>query len=232
VLERYDAARTARERRAAAVAADLLLWTRVAGVARPGVEGRVTIAAPETARLVVNGAFGVALDLAARGDTLEGWVPSRHRAFTLDTTDTGGGLAPGAAACRALGGLWQPPGTAWDAAVAVGDAWVVHWNERGDSLWMTVTADGRPRRVEWRPSRGDTLGVSYESWSALDGEPWPDRLTFDETRGAVTVRVRLERIRLVSPSWARLRAAIPEGTPRSSMEDLASWWDDMLSGPR
>jgi hypothetical protein len=230
VMQRYTAARSEREQRAAGVAADLLLWTRIAGQPRPGVSGRITIAAPDAARLVVGAAFGVAIDVAARGDTLEGWVPSRRRAFVFDTTEAATGLAPGAAACRALGGLWQPPGAAWDAAVAADEVWTLRWSERGDSLRMTVTADGRPRDVEWRPSRGDTLTVSYESWTSLAGEPWPNRLAWTEARGAISARARLDRIRVVAIPPAERRAAIPMGASRSSMEEMSSWWEELTGG--
>ncbi|MFI5372880.1 MAG: hypothetical protein ACHQ52_15100, partial [Candidatus Eisenbacteria bacterium] len=116
VMQRYLGMRTERERRASGLAADMLVWARMRGEARPGVSGRLWIAAPDGARLAIDGAFGVACDLAARGDTLEGWLPARHAAVTLDMRAGDAGPAPGDAACRALGGLWQPPGSAWDAA--------------------------------------------------------------------------------------------------------------------
>jgi hypothetical protein len=231
VLERYDAALSPRERRASGLAADLLLWTRVGGRAQPGVEGRVWIAAPHAARLVVDAAFGVGIDLAAHGDTLEGWVPSRRRAFVFDATDLGAGPAPGGTACRALAALWRPPSRAWDDATAGKDGWTLRWAEDADSLVMTVTPEGRPHRVEWRPARGDTLAVSYESWVALDGEPWPDRLEWTESGSGVSVRARLTRIRRTELQPAQLRAAIPEGATRSTWEELSSWWDE-LTGAR
>jgi hypothetical protein len=230
VMQRYAAARTARERRAAGVAADLLLWTSVGGEPEPGVSGRIWLAAPDAARIVVDAAFGVAVDIAARGDTLEAWVPSRRRAFAFDTTGLGIALTPGATACRAFAALWQPPGRAWDDAVATREGWTLRWREHGDSLILSVTADARPRRLEWRPSRGDTLTLSYETWSALDGEPWPDRLAWTESRGAVKVRGRLLRIRSVTPAPARMRAAIPAGAARSSWKEWSEWWDDLRSG--
>jgi hypothetical protein len=232
VLERYDAGRTARARRAAGLAADLLLWTRIGGKAQPGVEGRIWIAAPDAARLVVDAAFGVGIDLAAHGDTLEGWVPSRRRAFVFDAKDLGAGPEPGPTACRTLGALWQPPGRAWDDATPVKDGWMLRWREGTDSLVMTVTGDGRPRRVEWRPASGDTLAVSYETWLTLDGEPWPDRLAWTEARSAVSIRARLTRIRATPIAPGELRAAIPKGATRSTWEELSQWWDEMTGGGR
>lgn len=230
VMQRYRAGVSARERLAAGLRADLLVWARVRGATLPGASGRIRLRSPDGCYVVIPSALGVALELAAHADTLEAYVPSRRSGARIVTDPGVSGVRPAVAVVRLLSGTWDPPGAAWDDAVASDSGWVVRWSELGDSLRLLVDRDGRPSVAEWRPLPGDTVRVRYVSFAPLAGGGWPDRAAWSEQRWAMRAIVRFERIR---PDAARGREEAPVRlTTRDpagirEVADLERWWSEL-----
>jgi hypothetical protein len=233
VTQRYRVAESARERLAAGLRGDLLVWARMRGEALPGVSGRLLIRAPDGLHVIVDSAFGVAMELSARAETLEAYVPSRRTGGRTVTDPAGLGVPPSMAAVRFLAGAWTPPGAAWDAATRSDSGWVVRWAEHADSLRLVVDGDGRPRMIEWRPALGDTLCVRYVSFVPLGGSSWPDRTEWSEARWGMSARVRLERLRPEAPpanERLRIRSSLAGPETLEEYADFERWWSELMRG--
>src|SRR5439155_7365948 len=139
--------------------------------------------------LRVESAFGTALDLAARSDTVTASMPGERLAFEgvgPETTSRLGG--PGAIGFRIWSGAWDPPARAWRETVARDSLLALHWTEGPDSLVMTVGRAGLPVEVAAAPGSGHGARVRYRGWTHVDGVAWPSLLEIeiDAGRGSGT----------------------------------------------
>lgn len=208
--ERYRLALAAREARGVAVDAEVLLWAEApVGDKLPGAEGRLLLAGPDAFRLRVSSLFGTALDLAARGDSLTAYVPSRRRGLSLDAIrDSLGVSHPGALAFRTLAATWRPPGPAWERAAARGPVLEVTWLEGDDSLFLAIGSAGLPAWASFARSDGGGVRVDYQGWDASGGVAWPARFVLADRDGAFKVACKVSRVRFPA-AIDSLRLAVP-----------------------
>jgi len=221
VYERYRVALEARERRSAAVESDIAVWVRLPDRGRlPGVQAALWMAAPGAARLRVGSTFGTALDLAARGDSVTLYVPSRRAYAQADAnTDSLGVREPGAWMVRAWCGTWRAGAAAFDAGALEGAPHVARWMERGDSLTLAVDAAGLPAWLRVRRA-GSELRVDYPEWGAWDGVRWPARIEVSEGDGGFHLTCRVQRVRFPARAEpGRMAVRMPADAERHE------WWE-------
>lgn len=224
--ERFERARGARE---AAVMAEMTLtmWPHAAsGAALPGFDAVVAMAPPSAFRFRVASLFGTAIDLAARGDSIVAWVPSRREGAALDTrVDPVGVHAPGRFGVWLFAGDWSIPEAAWTRATWQDSLLNVRWLEGADSLGVTLGAAGLPRRARvWQQSADGIQGleVAYGAWQRAGNADWPADLEVRDLAGRLTVRSRVDRVRVtprVDP--ARLMVSLPPGAHLVAWDELS-----------
>jgi hypothetical protein len=166
--------------------------------------------------------FGTALDLGLAGDSVVAYAPAQRWGVALDAVSDSLGLEqPGRLATRFVSAGWRPPQSAWAGGTWDGEALVVRWRERADSVALSVDEAGRPVRARlWRdPRRG--VVVDYERWEAVDGVAWPALLKVRTLGGTFDLTCRLDRVRfLARPDRSRLAVLVPGDAERLGLERL------------
>ncbi len=207
-----------RERLAGMVTGSATLWPRgsaacdsCAPARLPAVQADLVLAAPGGLRLRVHSAFGTAVDLVLRGDSLLAYVPGLALAVALDAVrDSFGPAAPGRLAGRVVAAAWRP---APEAPVVWRDGapeW--RWREGEDSLAVAPDADGLPALV--RLWRADAPGarVRYTRWETKEGVPWPMAWSLETGARGAAVECRLDQVTFAArPDPDRLTVRIPAG---------------------
>lgn len=214
--QRFERARAAREA-AAMTEMWVTLWPRAAAGGLPGFDAQVTIAAPSAFRFRVASLFGTAFDISARGDSIVGWVPSRREGAAVDAgVDPVGVRAPGRFGVWLFAGEWRPPDEAWARAVWRDSLLELAWREGADSLAVAIGPSGQPREARaWQEAGADAQGleVSYTDWQHAGGAQWPQAFEIRDLENRLTVRARVDRVRVSPrPDWDRLAVALPAGT--------------------
>ncbi|HEY2956216.1 MAG TPA: hypothetical protein VGK89_13340 [Candidatus Eisenbacteria bacterium] len=222
---RYRAGSGARQALATAADAEASAW--VSGEALgdlPGVHARLALGAPDAFRVRVESLFGTAVDLAARGESLSCFVPSRRLGVALDAVaDTLGLRSPGSLGCRVLAATWDPPAAAWREARVEGGVLVARWQEEGDSLALGVGPDGLPRWVELHRPRGREVRALYGGWEMVERARWPTRLDVESAGAGLKLTLRLARVqRNLRPGPERLAVRIPPDAKRLEWSALRS----------
>lgn len=223
---RFERARTARDQVGRGIDGDVVL--RVGGEAMgslPAMSATVVLAGPDAARVRVRSAFGTALDVAARGDSLTAFVPARHLALELGAaSDTLGMPIPGPLAYRLWSATWAPPGDAWRSGTVVDSLIVLRWTESGDSLALGIAPSGLPRRVEWERPGSARVVCDYPAWAWVRNTAWPSRIEFEDVDGAVRVSCTLSQLRAAAtPARARTGVRLPDGVERVEWSALRRW---------
>ena len=221
--DRYRTALAGREARGAGVDAQVLLWAEFPEATRlPGAEGRLLLAGPDAFRLRVGSLFGTALDLAARGDSLSAYVPSRRQGVRLDARRDSLGLRrPGDLAFRALSAAWRPPAAAWEGATWRDTLLWVWWLEDHDTLGIAIGSEGLPARASWVRPDGDGVTVSYRGWDRSPGIAWPAVFELRDLHGAFRVTGKVSHLHFADRVQAtRLAVTIPDGAEPMSLAAL------------
>jgi len=218
---RYRTALAERQAPETMVDASLVVWTELGERRLPGVEAQLLLAAPDAFRFRVGSLFGTALDLAARGDSLVAYVPSRRTGTRLDATrDSLGLLNPGSLGFRALAAAWSPPEAAWAAGAAEDSLWRITWLEDGDTLRLAVGTSGLPVWASLtRPGKPE-VRAGYRGWNAGHATTWPDIVEIEEAGGRVRVVYRVSQVRFPQRDAARLAVRIPPGAATLTVDEL------------
>jgi hypothetical protein len=204
-----------REALGRALDAEITLWAR-RGRSGPwrGVTGALSLASPDACRLRVASMFGTAFDVVARGDSVVAVLPARRLGVVADATRDALGLrVPGAAGFRAFAAAWRPPDAAWSSGTWSQDMLTLRWAEAGDSLRLTIGADGLPGSITL--ARGDSIAAQarYARWMRHEGVAWPSSIEFGGRDGVMSVRCTLGRTRFRSkPDAGRMAVLLPAGT--------------------
>jgi hypothetical protein len=222
VSARYRSDLLARESLGQALDADARIW--LGGSAfeqRPALSATLALGAPDGCRLRVGSLFGVALDVAARGDTVTALVPGRRLALEVNAAgDTLGVADPGALAYRVWSAAWRPPDSAWDTARA-DSVLRVRWSESDDRLELSVDATGRPLEVRLSRPGGPNVACRYRGWESVGGVPWPSWIEFEDDAGTVHVECRVSQMRARrGAARERLVVHIPDGVERLVWSEL------------
>lgn len=213
----YRGALATREALGPVVDSELNLWIRGKELGHlPGVHARLAVRAPDAFRMRIESAFGVALDIAAHGDSLAAYAPGERLGLVLDAAaDTLGVRSPGALGYRVMSAAWSPPGEAWSAGRIEDSLLVVRWSEAGDSLVLGVGSNGLPRWILLRGPGGATATASYRAWVLVDRTPWPSRVEFEDGAARIRLTLRLTRVRRnAHPAPRLLSVQIPPGAER------------------
>ncbi len=231
--ELYLAALEGREAKATMASGEALVWTRAAGTGRlPAVQVYLALARPDAFRARVASAFGVALDLAARGDSVTAWAPGRREGLALDAVrDSLGVPGLGELAVRLWSADWRPPTAAWSAATWEESLLVVGWRERGDSLSLAVDRRGLPAWARLRRSDGSGARAAYSMWTRTEGADWPWLVEVENAARSFRVTCRLERLRFASrPDPAQLTVRIPADAERLEAGGLRRLLEELEGG--
>jgi hypothetical protein len=198
----------------------------------PGAHARLLLAGPDGFRLRVESAFGTALDVSGRGDTVMAYIPPERLAMVIESaSDTLGVRFPGALGYRLWSGTWDPPTDAWRDAEWRDSLIVLRWTEEDDSLAMAVGSTGLPRSLEVSRGRGKVVRVDYRAWSSTERTWWPAWIEISDRDQRNQATCRIQRVRFVRPppgrarlmiripadaepvSWSELRMALERWTP-------------------
>jgi hypothetical protein len=221
--ERYAQALDRRTHAGAMIECDATVWTTTGRTgALPGVQALLVLAAPDAFRLRVESLFGVALDLAARGDSITAYVPARRQGTAFDARrDSIGIVAPGSLAYRVWSASWQPPDAAWAAATRRESLLIVRWEEQGDSVTLEIGANGLARRVRAQRANGGEITAEYPAWMMLEGVTWPARVEFRDGAESFEVVCRINRVRFQPAiNASRLAVRMPAGIRPMSWPEL------------
>lgn len=222
-MPRYGAALAQRQAKGAMAEAEAVVWTRRAGAgALPAVQATLALARPDRFRLRAQSLFGTAIDLAAHGDSLTAYLPSRRAGASLDATrDSLGVRLPGTLACRVMSADWQPPEDAWERAAWRDTLLVLRWEEDGDSLAVAVGGGGLPESVTLTGPAGRGARVRYEEWRFEDGVMWPALLVLEDLPRSFSITCRIERVRFrPRPDDQRFAVRIPGEARRLDRAEL------------
>jgi hypothetical protein len=230
VSARFAARLAERRSRAAQAEGDYSVWVRRSGAEDlPGVSVRTRLAAPDAFRLRVDAMLGTAVDARAHRDTLVLDAPALGIAAVTDGgKDHSGRQDIGGWVWRAFSAGWSPPAEAWSRGSATDSAWVVSWEEAGDSLQLAVAANGLPRSARLRFPGGGGAEVRYARWASWNGVMWPARIVAAETEGRLSVTLQASSLILkgAAPS-AAAALRVPSGAVRMSRKKLLSWLERM-----
>ncbi len=207
--------------------AEVTLWPR--GLAAcdtcapgrlPAVQADLAVLAPAAVRLRVRSAFGTALDVALRGDSLLAYAPGFGWAVALDAArDSFGPPAPGRLAASLLSGVWPPaPGA---VAIARSEGLELLWREDGDSVAVLVDETGRPASVRWWRPGEPGVRVRYTRWDGKHGFVWPASWSLENEATGSGLELRVDRVIFPpQPDSGRLLVAIPDGAERVGAGEL------------
>lgn len=223
----YRSRLAGREERARMAVAEATLWPR--GFAPcdscpparlPAVQADLLVLAPEGFRLRVRSAFGTAVDLGLRGDSLKVHAPALGLAAALDAAHDGEGLpATGELAVRLVSAAWRPPASAPAVWRGGGLEWL--WREARDSLAVTVDEDGLPAEARWWRSGEGGARVRYDRWETTDGVAWPMAWSLEAGGGGARLDCRVERVAFAGrPDPARLEVRIPADARFVGVDEL------------
>lgn len=234
---RYLAGVLERERGAGLVEASVMLWARTragvpgpAGPVRdasalrplPAVQVDLRLGWPDAFRVRLAPVFGVALDVAVRGDSLVAFAPAQRSGLALDAVrDSLGVEAPGRLLVRLWSATWRPPPEAWTAAGWDGDLLLARWEESGDSLAVAVDGNGRPAWARMARPDGRGARATYGRWERVDGVAWPVLLRLDALDGSFMLTSRMDHLRLgARQDSSRFVLQLPAGTRRLELARL------------
>ena len=226
---RYRRSLAARLERSQGVEADANLWVKsTEGEALPGMTARLLLGQPDAFRVRVESLFGTALDLAARGDSLDAYVPSQRIGVTIGAAGDSLGLEdPGRLVWRAVSAAWDAPGVAWRDGELRDSVRVARWTEGPDRIELEVGGSGLPVSVRIERGAG-VVRVRYLRWSRVNGVDWPVRVVATDGQGRVEVTWALERVRFrARPARDQLTVRIPEGSERMTGQDLLHVWETL-----
>ena len=221
-MARYRASVSERQARAVSMSAALSMWVERSGDRMPGTQAELRLAAPDRMRLRLFAAFGTALDVGLRGDSLRAYVPSWKRSLRLDAASESLGIdAPADRMVRAFSATWQPPEEAWNRAAWSESLLRVTWKEDDDSLRVAIGADGLPSWAEVVMGEGTVLRVRYRGWDHGSGGAWPSHVELVDNTHDVRVTCRATQIRFASrPDEERLAVRWPPGTTPVTLAEL------------
>jgi hypothetical protein len=208
IATRYERQRGSREGRLAAARLESTVWVQGRRLGHwPALQVDLALVGPDAVRARVASLVGTALDLTVRGDSLRAYFPPRRIVLETSALEESLGIrAPAAWTCRALAASWNAQGARW--VMPPGDSlWHAAWTEAGDSLALTVAADGLPLAIEMHDAAGRTHRLRYVSWQSIDRVLWPERLSLDEDEGLVRIAMRVDHARFPSrpdPRWLSL----------------------------
>jgi hypothetical protein len=210
-----------REERACMAVGEATLWARGPGACDtcapsrlPAVQAELAVLAPESFRLRVRSAFGTAVDLGLRGDSLTVYAPGLGLGAALDAVrDSLGPAGVGGLAARLVAAAWRPPGGA--TAVWRDGGLDLRWRDGEDSVAVTVDEGGLPVGVRlWRDA-GAGARVRYDRWEVVDGVAWPMSWSLDAVAGGPGVTCRVDRVAFAPrPDPERLAVRIPGAAER------------------
>jgi hypothetical protein len=187
----------------------------------PAVTALLALGGPDACRVRVRSLFGTALDLAARGDSLEGFVPARRVALRLPgVAESLGVREPGALVVRVWSAGWAPPREAWERAAWRDSLLELRWLEHGDSLSLAVGSSGLPAEARLARPEGPAVRALYRRWEPVEGVAWPARVDFEDEAGTVRVECRVDRARRDRPDPGRVRPRIPADAEVLGWADL------------
>jgi hypothetical protein len=221
--DRFRAALAEREARGAGVEAELSLWVKsTAAGDLPGAQARLLLASPDAFRLRVASAFGVALDLAAEGDTLMAYVPRDRLGMRVDSAEDSLGVRrAGALGWRIWSAGWRPPASAWERVEWADSLLRLRWAEARDSVALEVGSNGLPVSVTLSHAGTVVARGRYRSWTSWEGVPWPSLLEIEDASAKLRLISRVHRVRFVaSPPRERLRVTLPDSAERLSPAGL------------
>lgn len=221
-IARYRNSVTERQARAVAMSASVSLWVERSGERLPGAQAELRLAAPDRMRLRLYAAFGTALDLGMRGDSLRAYVPAWKRGLSLDAASESLGFeAPADRMVRAFSATWEPPADAWTRAVWRDSMMRVSWSEAGDSLSLGIEENGVPSWAQIATVDGSLLRVRYRGWDHAAGRPWPSHVELVDEEHDVRVTCRATQIRFASRADdGRLAVRWPPGTRAVTLGEL------------
>jgi len=199
------------------VEADLALWIQwVSAGDLPGAQARLVLGAPDAFRLRIESMFGTALDVSARGDSITAYLPSRRLGMAIDSARDSLGLREvGRLGYRAWSADWDPPDSAWSAAVWEDTLLVVRWAEEDDSLQLAVGSGGRPVWAVLARDGGPGIQASYPEWAVWEGVRWPSLIEFEVASGDLEVTCRIRRVRFREhPDGPALAVRLPARAER------------------
>jgi len=223
VAERHAAALAARRAVGEALDAEARVWVGGSAFGElPAVSAVLALGGPDACRLRVQSLFGTALDVAARGDSLEAFVPPRRLALRLPAAAARLGVRdPGGLAVRVWSAGWEPPRAAWAAAAWRDSLLEVTWLEDGDTLSVGVGISGLPGTARLARPGGPVVRAAYRRWQPVEGTAWPSRVDFEDEAGTVRITCRVDRARRPArPDRARLVARIPDDAEVLEWDDL------------
>jgi len=240
-----------REDAAAMADADVMLWARVrpgafsgdtadappdgAGALTPlpALRADLLMGWPDALRLRFAPLFGVALDVAAWGDSVVAYAPGQRSGLALDAVrDSLGAAAPGRLLLRLWSAAWRPPEAAWRDAAPAGDLVLVRWVEAEDSVAVALDANGRPAWARLARPDGRGVRVTYERWELVSGVGWPMTLRVEGLDGSFTLTSRVDHLRFEPKrDDARLRLRLPPGAKRLDPARLGPLLE-MMGGAR
>jgi hypothetical protein len=223
----YRSRLAGREQRARMAVGEATLWARgpaacdtCAASQLPAVQAELALLAPGDIRLRVRSAFGTAVDVGLRGDSLTAYAPGLGLAVALDAVrDSFGPPAPGRLAARLVSAVWAAPASA--AATWREGGLELRWREDGDSLAVTVGEDGLPGDARlWRDGSAG-VGVRYTRWEVTDGVAWPMAWSLESAAGGAGLACRMERVTFPArPDPGRLTVKIPADAERVGPAEL------------
>jgi hypothetical protein len=219
---RYREALAAREGRGVAVEAQVSLWAETERADLPGAQARLALAAPDAFRLRVQSLFGTALDLGGRGDSLTAYLPPKRVGLALDASaDSLGVSAPGALVFRALSAAWRPPAPAWAESRWEDSLLAVRWVELGDSLEMSVGAQGLPVSLTVHRADGFVGRARYRAWDRTSGVAWPSWMELEDGRASLRLTCKVRSLQFPAhPDRDRLAVRLPAEASRLTLAQL------------
>ncbi len=209
IAARYERQREPREDRLGAARLETTVWVTGERLGHwPALQVDLALVGPDAVRARVTSVIGTALDMTIRGDSLKAYFPPRRIVLETGALQESLGIrAPAAWTGRALAASWNARGARW--VLPPGDSlWHAAWTERGDSLAMTVRADGLPVAIEMHDAAGRDHLLRYVSWQSVDRVPWPERVSLEEDSGRVRIVYRLDHASFPArpdPRWLALR---------------------------
>ncbi len=231
LLRRYVTRLAAREARVGGTIADVSLWLETPATGRlPGAHATLGLGGDAAARLRVEGAFGPALDVAAAGDSVFAWVPSRNTVVRAAAADPPLAFPEIAAfAVRVAAAAWRAPAAAWPGSRLEDSLRVLEWTEGGDSLALGIGASGLPRSMRRvRPGMG-TLRVTYPVYEVVDGAAWPTRIELADASGRLDLKLRVRRLsHAPATDPARFRAEMPADAALLPVTEVLEWFQEAL----
>lgn len=230
VRERFDRALAGRSRPAVHVESEAVVWLRAGDAGDlPGVQARVFLGAPDSMRVRFQSAFGTALDVVARGDSMTAWVPAARMATALDATADSLGVAlPGALGYRLWSAAWEPPSGAWPEAGRSDSTVALVWDDAWGHWSLDIGRSGLPSAVLLETLAGRRWEARYPAWTHSADGPWPARVEVDAP-GDLHMTAKLQRTRTTPAAAGRFALRVPARTRFVERGELVEMIEGVLT---